>query len=106
MTSLAMTRYHTLRAPAIALSDYRLSLDAVQAQGAAVEVVCRSYAHAQMRIRASDTALTELLAEDGERDTLRHAIQKNAACCPRIPRASFLLTPARSGGLQQTGGCA
>ena len=71
MTSLAMTRYHTLRAPAIALSDYRLSLDAVQAQGAAVEVVCRSYAHAQMRIRASDTALTELLAEDGERDTLR-----------------------------------
>ncbi len=46
------------------LSDYRLGLDAVQRQRAAVEAARRSYGHAQARLQAGDIALTELLAEE------------------------------------------
>src|SRR5690606_6198880 len=45
------------------LSDYRLGLDAVQRQRAAVDAARRSYGHAQARLQAGDIALTELLAE-------------------------------------------
>ncbi|CAM5233223.1 efflux transporter outer membrane subunit [Rhodanobacter lindaniclasticus] len=47
-----------------ALSDYRLGLDAVRRQHAALEAARRSYAHAQARYAAGDIALTELLAEE------------------------------------------
>ncbi len=47
-----------------ALSDYRLGLDAVQRQRAAVDAARRSYAHMQMRFKAGDIALTDLLAEE------------------------------------------
>lgn len=47
-----------------ALSDYKLGLDAVQRQRAAVEAARRSYAHMQMRFKAGDIALTDLLAEE------------------------------------------
>lgn len=47
-----------------ALSDYKLGLDAVQRQRAAVEAAHRSYAHMQMRFKAGDIALTDLLAEE------------------------------------------
>jgi len=47
-----------------ALSNYRLGLDAVQRQHAAVEATRRSYAHAQMRFTEGDIALTDLLSEE------------------------------------------
>ena len=47
-----------------ALSDYKLGLDAVQRQRAAVEAARRSYGHAQARFEAGDIALTDLLAEE------------------------------------------
>lgn len=47
-----------------ALGDYRLGLDAVQAQQAAVEAARRSYGHARTRFQAGDIALTDLLAEE------------------------------------------
>ncbi len=47
-----------------ALSNYRLGLDAVQRQHAAVLAARRSYAHAKNRFDAGDIALTDLLAEE------------------------------------------
>lgn len=47
-----------------ALSNYRLGLDAVQRQQAAVEATRRSYGHAQTRFKAGDIALTDLLHEE------------------------------------------
>lgn len=47
-----------------ALSNYRLGLDAVQRQHAAVEATRRSYGHAQARFEAGDIALTDLLNEE------------------------------------------
>ena len=47
-----------------ALSDYRLGLDAVQRQQAALEAARRSYAHAQARYAAGDIALSDLLGEE------------------------------------------
>ena len=46
------------------LSNYRLGLDAVERQHAAVEATRRSYGHAQTRFKAGDIALTDLLAEE------------------------------------------
>lgn len=47
-----------------ALSDYRLGLDAVRRQQAALDAARRSYAHAQARYVAGDIALTDLLTEE------------------------------------------
>lgn len=47
-----------------ALSDYRLGLDALGRQRAAVEAARRSYGHAQARFKAGDIALTDQLAEE------------------------------------------
>ncbi len=47
-----------------ALSDYKLGLDAVQSQRAALEAAHRSYAHAQACFKAGDIALTDLLVEE------------------------------------------
>lgn len=47
-----------------ALSDYRLGLDAVQRQRAALDAARRSYAHVQTRYAAGDIALADLLAEE------------------------------------------
>jgi NodT family efflux transporter outer membrane factor (OMF) lipoprotein len=47
-----------------ALGDYRLGLDAVRRQQAALEAARRSYAHAQARYAVGDVALTDLLAEE------------------------------------------
>ncbi|MGV8921955.1 MAG: efflux transporter outer membrane subunit [Thermomonas sp.] len=47
-----------------ALSDYQLGLDAVQRQRVAVEAARRSYGHAQVRFKAGDIALSEMLAEE------------------------------------------
>ncbi len=47
-----------------ALSDYRLGLDAVEAQQVAVQAARRSYAHARTRFEAGDITLTDLLAEE------------------------------------------
>ncbi len=47
-----------------ALGDYRLGLDTVRLQQAALDAARRSYAHAQARYAAGDIALSELLAEE------------------------------------------
>ncbi len=47
-----------------ALSDYQLGLDAVQRQRVAVEAARRGYGHAQVRFKAGDIALTEMLTEE------------------------------------------
>lgn len=48
----------------LALGNYRLGLDAVQRQDAAVESARRSYGHAQARYKAGDIPLSDLLAEE------------------------------------------
>jgi len=47
-----------------ALSNYQLGLDAVQRQRVALHAARRSYAHAQARFKAGDSALVDLLAEE------------------------------------------
>jgi len=47
-----------------ALSNYQLSLEAVQRQSVALEAARSSYAHARTRFNAGDIALTDLLAEE------------------------------------------